>query len=116
MYQQALKLYGSAAPQVKPDDKQLNILVLERLGKALNTWKDTSIKKVDRLQELKNADDICAAFKQFMRPDMPLAEREILTKVFIGIQAKIKKAVAGEIVDFSDAANAINFIVNCMKE
>jgi hypothetical protein len=116
MYQQALKLYDSAVPRQQADGKQLNILVLERLGKALNTWKDTSIKKVDRLQELKNADDICAAFKQLMRPNMPSGEREILIKVFAGIQDKIKKAVAGEVVDFSDAANAINFIVNCMKE
>lgn len=116
MNQQLARLYGSTAPAAPANAKQLNIQVLERLGKALSIWKDTSVKKVDRVQELKNADDICAAFEQLMRPDMPKDERLMLMSIFTAIRSKVRQAVRGEVTDFGDAVNAINFLANCMKE
>ncbi len=111
-----LKLYQATGQTPAMDPKQINVLVLERLVRALQAQKDTSIKKTVRVDELRVADDLCEALKQFMRSDMPQEEKQILVRIFSRIQANIKSAINGETVDFGEATNAINFLVKCIKE
>lgn len=111
-----LSAYSNNSVRTSEEVLRLNKKLLDRLTLALNSWKDTSKKKTDRLQEMQNAVDICDAFTACMRNDIAGDERIIVSSIFSGIKQKCQKAINGESVDFQDAVVATCFINSCIKE
>ena len=96
--------------------RRLNKALLKRLLKALDVWKDTSIKKDIRHQEMSNVVDICDAFTAYMRDEIISDERMIMSSIFKGIRNKAVTALHGEVIDFKDAYYAISFIESSIME
>jgi hypothetical protein len=108
--------YSKNSVNTAQDVLRLNKKLLERLATALNSWKDTSRKKTDRISEMQNAIDICDAFLSCMRSEIEGDERALMSAIFTGIKQKCSKAISGETVDFQDAVVATCFINSCIKE
>jgi hypothetical protein len=98
------------------NDTSLNKQFLIRLRTCLESWKDTSLPKQTRLEEMNKAQQICELFIVHMSPNLPEAESKILLSIFAGISRSILVAISGEAIKFNDAISALNFIVNNIKE
>ena len=98
------------------NDYSLNKQFLVRLRTCLESWKDTSLPKQIRLEEMNRAQQICELFIVHISPNIPEVESKILLSIFSGISRNILDAISGESIKFNDAISALNFIVNNIKE
>ena len=90
--------------------------LLRQLVASLQLQRDTSVKKVDRVVELRRALEICTVFVESMNDDIAEQERAIYLSIFVGISSKIVAALRGDPVKFDDAIGAIKFILESLQE
>jgi len=98
------------------DSKSQNIQFLEKLVRCMVLWRDTSIKKVHRVEELNKAAQICELFVVHMDNSIPAVEQQIYLSIFSGISRDIVSALSGQTVNFEPAIGAVQFILTNLKE
>lgn len=90
--------------------------LLSQLVASLQLQRDTSVKKVDRVVELRRALEICTVFVESINDDIAEQERAIYLSIFVGTSSKIVAALRGDPVKFDDAIGAIKFILETLQE
>lgn len=108
----ALKYHQVAAHTVAHQTTAL----LRQLVASLQLWRDTSVKKVDRVSELRRALEICSVFVDGINDDIAEEERAIYLSIFLGISNKIIAALREDPVKFDDAVGAVKFILSTLEE